>query len=35
MDEIMRFLQGTFVQGAVVRFRALSMRMDLVGLTGI
>jgi hypothetical protein len=28
----MRFLQGAFVQGAVVRFRALSMRMDLVGL---
>jgi len=30
--EIMRCLQGTFAQAAVVRFRALSMRMDLVGL---
>jgi len=32
VDEIRRCLQGTFAQAAVVRFRALSMRMDLVGL---
>ncbi len=30
MDEIMRSLQGAFAQAPVVRFLALSMRMDLV-----
>jgi len=30
VDEIMRSLQGAFAQAPVVRFRPLSMRMDLV-----
>ena len=32
MDEIMRYLQSTGAQSPVVRFRTLSLRMDLVGL---
>jgi hypothetical protein len=28
----MRCLQGTFVQASIVRFRALSLRMDMAGL---
>ncbi len=31
MDEIMRDLQGTLAQAQIVRVRALSMRMGLVG----
>jgi hypothetical protein len=30
VDEIMRCLQGAFAQAPVLRFRALSVRMDLV-----
>jgi len=32
VDEIMRYLQSTGAQSPVVRFRTLSLRMDLVGL---
>ena len=31
MDEIMRHLQSTLAQAPIVRVRALSMRMGLVG----
>ena len=31
MDEIMRHLQSTLAQAPIVRARALSMRMGLVG----
>ena len=32
MDEILRCLQSAFAQGPIVRFHALSVWMDLVGL---
>jgi len=31
VDEIMPHLQSTFAQAPIVRVRALSVRMDLVG----
>jgi hypothetical protein len=31
VDEIMHHLQSTLAQAPIVRFRALSMRMGLVG----
>ena len=31
MDEIMRHFQGTLAQAPILRVRALSMRMGLVG----
>ena len=34
MDEVMRCLQGSLAQAAVVRVRALQLRMDMVGLVG-
>jgi hypothetical protein len=32
VDEVMRCLQSNSAQAPVVRFRALSLRMDMVGL---
>lgn len=32
VDEIMRCLQSTLAQSPLVRFRALSLRVDMVGL---